>query len=88
MIKRRKNKGEYYFEPDIPGVLYLTNDMLHIVTDGHKKIKLKDILSIETKESIIEIVVLNRQTAFFFKSNESLYVLAVVGKIRGGAEEA
>jgi hypothetical protein len=82
LFKKRKEKGIFSFEPENIGELYVSNECIHIIADGHKKIKLKDIISLECDDKMIETQIFNRQTPVYFKSEESLYILAIVSKLK------
>lgn len=82
MLKIRQSKGEQYYESDSTADIYISQDLIDIVGDGHKKIKTKDIINIELKDNIIEIIVLNRQKAICLKSSEPSLIIAIIGEIK------
>jgi len=42
MLKIRQSKGEQYYESDSTADIYISQDLIDIVGDGHKKIKTKE----------------------------------------------
>lgn len=82
MLKIRQSKGEQYYESDSTADIYISRDLIDIVGDGHKKIKIKNIINVELKNSIIEIIVLNRQKAICLKSSEPSLIIAIIGEIK------
>jgi len=86
VLKRRTCKGEYSFEMDKSAQLYVTSDYVHIVSDGHKKIKMSDVLGLESVDGRLQISIANRQTPLFFELNESSFLMAVVSKLKSQSE--
>ena len=82
MLKIRQSKGEQYYESDSTAEIYISKDLIDIVGDGHKKIKIKNIVNAELKDGIIEIIVLNRQKPICLKSAEPSLIIAIIGEIK------
>ena len=82
MLKIRQSKGEQYYESDSTAEIYIAKDLIDIVGDGHKKIKIKNIVNAELKDGIIEIIVLNRQKPICLKSAEPSLIIAIIGEIK------
>lgn len=82
MLKIRQSKGEQYYENDSTADLYISKELIDLVADGHKKIKMKDIINVELKDDVIEIVVINRQKPICLKSSEPSLIIAIIGEIK------
>lgn len=82
MLKIRQLKGEQFYENDSTADIYISKELIDLVADGHKKIKMKDIINAELKDGIIEIVVINRQKPICLRSSEPSLIIAIIGEIK------
>jgi len=82
LLKSRTLKEDKFFENNGSGLFYITNDSIDIIADGHKKIKIKDIISVEDKNKTLEIVILNRQTPYYFESDDAILISIIIQEVQ------
>jgi len=78
----RTLKGDNFFENNGSSLFYITDNSIDIIADGHKKIKIKDIISVEDKNKTLEIVILNRQTPYYFKSDDAILISIIIQEVQ------
>ena len=82
MLKKTKTeKGVQDIIDDCSGNILLSSHNLHLVTNGHKSIKLSNIISAELEEENIELVVTNRKTPIYFYINNPISFLGILKKV-------
>ncbi len=82
ILKIRQTKGEQYYEKDTIADMYISKEMIDLVADGHKKIKINDIITAELKNGVIELVVINRQKPICLRSSEPSLIIAIIGEVK------
>jgi hypothetical protein len=66
------------------GTLLITNERIHILSNGHKSIKLEDIISIKLERPLsddLEIVIRNRKTPIIVKSTNNIIFFVILEKL-------
>jgi transcriptional regulator NrdR family protein len=82
VFKVRQSKGEQYYELETTADIFITNDSIDIISDGNKKIRIKNIIKAELQGGMIEIIVTNRQKPICIKSKEPLLIIAIIGELK------
>jgi hypothetical protein len=81
IIKKTKTtKGVMDVIDDTSGKIIITAENLHIIGNGHKKIKMKTVINVGSysKNNIIEMIIDGRKTPFYFSVNNPITVLAIL----------
>lgn len=81
VLKNRQKDGEKFFERDKSGEIYILNDEIDIIADGHKKIKMSEIISMDFADGILQLTILNRQTPLGLSSEEMEYIVEILNMI-------
>lgn len=80
MMKKTKTyKGDVDIIDDAKGQIIITAENLHLISNGHKKIKIKSIISVNRySNNIVEMIIENRKTPIYFSVNNSLKAIAIL----------
>lgn len=83
--KTKTTKGVMDLIDDVDGKLIITAENLHIIGNGHKKIKMKTIINVGnySKSNVIEMIIDGRKTPFYFSVNNPITVLAILKALIG-----
>lgn len=81
-MKNRQKDGEKFFERDKSGEIYILNDEIDIIADGHKKIKMSEIISMDFADGILQLTILNRQTLPGLSSSDMEYIVEILNMIK------
>lgn len=81
-ITRHSSKGIYSFEESGISDFFVDDEFMHFINDGHKKIKINQIINTEVQNGLICFVVENRQKPIFIKTNDSLLILSIISCIQ------
>lgn len=82
LIKSHTVKGIQSYEKDLDGKIYITENSLEFVAEGHKVVKIENIFSVETKDGYIQITIKNRQRPIYIFSNEPLLIITIIGELK------
>ncbi|MBQ4496472.1 MAG: DUF4236 domain-containing protein [Spirochaetaceae bacterium] len=83
VLSRKKGKYSYYEYDTIGrGVIEIYSDFLELIVEGDKKIKMNDILDLSISDGILHLIVRNRKTPIYLKSQEPAYIIAIISKIK------
>ncbi|MBO7486294.1 MAG: DUF4236 domain-containing protein [Spirochaetaceae bacterium] len=84
-LSRKKGKFSYEYNVSGTGKIEIYNDIVSLIVDGDKRIKINDILDISLQqENCISMIVRNRKTPIYLESEEPSYIIAIIGKIKSG----
>ena len=78
VFRDRIKDGILYYEKDKRGKIYLSDNGIDIVADGHKKIKTRDIVNFEIVSDVLRISIANRQKPLGFYSREQKLILEIL----------
>lgn len=81
-ITRRSIKGIYSFEENETSELFIDDNFLHFIGEGHKKIQIKQIISSELQAGLICFVIENRQKPIYIKTDDSLLIISIISCIQ------
>ncbi|MBR4530918.1 hypothetical protein IKO70_00740 [bacterium] len=58
------------------------NDEIDIIADGHKKIEMSEIISMDFADGILQLTILNRQTPLGLSSSDMEYIVEILNMIK------
>ena len=79
---RRKSKHGYFYYSVAAGKLKIYDEYIEIISDGDKKIKIRDILDTFIDDGVINLIIDNRKTPIYISSEEPTYILAIISKLK------
>ncbi|MBR4823184.1 MAG: DUF4236 domain-containing protein [Spirochaetaceae bacterium] len=83
ILSRKKGKFSYEYNVSGTGKIEIYKDIVSIIVDGDKRIKIDDILDISLQQgNYISMIVRNRKTPIYLESEEPSYIIAIIGKIK------
>ena len=81
-VVKHIKKGQATFEEDGECNLYIDNDFLHFVSEGHKKISIKQIINTELQDDIVVFTIENRQRPIYLKSSDGLLIISIIASLK------
>ena len=78
ILRDRVKDGIVYFEKDKYGKMYISDNGIDIISNGHKNIKIKDVMRCEIINDILRISIVNRQKPLGFYSREQKLILEIL----------
>ncbi len=82
ILKNRQKDGQKFYEYDKTGEIYILRDEIDIIADGHKKIKMSAIISMDYADGILQLTIMNRQTPLGLSSGEMEYIVAILNMLQ------